>query len=197
MGSLEGSMRKTYTKKFGRKKWTEHVQTIDEMWEGIEKEIRRLRFPFKQTRLYQDGLPVCGKEKEIVRELARKGSRNHKLLLWLMNHGALMMGTEDPELLLREYNHHKRIVGARIHEERERFIREFATEAVELLKKRDEKIRDRIVETLQSGETGILFLGLLHHVDELLPPDIKVNYLIHRLPFRRSFEMQAAGSGDP
>lgn len=190
MGSLAESMQKTYTKKFGKQKWSEHVRAIDKMWEGIEKRIRALKLPFKRTKIYQDGLPVCGKEKEIIRELAQKGSRNHKLVLWLMSQGAMMMGTEDPELLIREYNHHKRIMEAKTNDERERFVHKFAEEAGELLKKRDQKIRDRIVETLQQGETGILFLGLLHHVDELLPPDMKVSYLIHRLPFRRSFEMQ-------
>jgi len=190
MGSLAGSMREAYTKKFGDKKWTEHVQAIDEMWEGIEKRVRGLKIPFKRTKIYQDGLAVCGKEREIVRELAKKGSRNHQLILRLMKRGARIEGTEDPQLLIREYNHLKGVMGAKTHEERERFIHEFAKEAGELLKKRDRKIRDRIVETLKSGETGIVFLGLLHRVDELLPSDIRITYLIHRLPFRRSFEMQ-------
>lgn len=192
MGSLAGSMRETYTKKFGRKKWSEHVQAIDEMWNGIEKKIRRLRLPFKRTKIYQDGLPLCGKEKEIIGELAQKGSHNHSLVLWLMNQGATVVGTEDPQLLLREYHHLKRVTQAKTHDEREKFVHEFAKESGEILKKRDQKIRDRILETLGPGETGIVFLGLLHQVDELLPSDIKRSYLIHRLPFRRSFEIQMA-----
>lgn len=192
MGSLAGSMRETYTKKFGQQKWKGHVQAIDEMWDGIEKRVRRLRLPFKRTKVYQDGLAVCGKEREIIRELAKKGSRNHQLVLRLMKRGATIEGTEDPQLLLREYNHLRSVMGARTHEERERFIHEFAGEADDLLKKRDQKIRDRIAGTLRPGETGIIFLGLLHRVDEILPPDIRITYLIHRLPFRRSFEMQTA-----
>lgn len=192
MGSLAGSMRTAYTKKFGKKKWMEHVRAIDEMWDGIEKKVRRLRLPFKQTKVYQDGLALCGKEREIVQELANQGSRNHQLVLRLIKRGATIEGTEDPQLLLREYTHLRSVIGAKTHEERERFIHEFAKESDELLKKRDQKIRDRIVETLKSGETGIVFLGLLHRVDELLPPNIRVSYLIHRLPFRRSFEMQTA-----
>lgn len=193
MGSLAGSMREDYTKNFGKKKWNEHVQSIDDMWKGIEKKVRGLKIPFKKVKIYQDGLPLCGKEKEIIGELSQKGSRNHKLVQWLMDQGATLVGTEDPQLLLQEYHHLKRATQAKTHDERERFIHEFASVSGELLNKRDQKIRDRILETLGSGETGILFLGLLHRVDELLPPDIKVGYLIHRLPFRRSFEIQAVG----
>lgn len=193
MGSLAGSMREAYTKNFGKKKWSEHVQSIDDMWKGIEKKVRGLKIPFKKVKIYQDGLPLCGKEKEIIGELSQKGSRNHKLVQWLMDQGATLVGTEDPQLLLQEYHHLKRATQAKTHDERERFIHEFASVSGELLNKRDQKIRDRILETLDSGETGILFLGLFHRVDELLPPDIKVSYLIHRLPFRRSFEIQAAG----
>ena len=56
------------------------------------------------ARIYQDGLPVCGKEEQIVRELAAAGSVNHQLVLELVGKGASLVGTEDPELLLREYH---------------------------------------------------------------------------------------------
>ena len=39
----------------------------------------------------------------------------------------------------------------------------------------------RINETLKSGETGILFLGMLHSLEGYLHPDVKVIY-----PLRRS-----------
>jgi DNA-binding response OmpR family regulator len=40
-------------------------------------------------------LPVCGRDLEIVAELAKAGSRNHPLLLRLKGRGALLMGTES------------------------------------------------------------------------------------------------------
>ncbi|MEK7083793.1 MAG: hypothetical protein AAB932_01005, partial [Patescibacteria group bacterium] len=33
---------------------------IDEMWEGIAAKIMELALPWEKTRIYQDGLPVCG-----------------------------------------------------------------------------------------------------------------------------------------
>ncbi|OGQ68897.1 MAG: hypothetical protein A3F89_03800 [Deltaproteobacteria bacterium RIFCSPLOWO2_12_FULL_50_11] len=160
------------------------------MWLGIRKRLRTLKLPFRKVKVYQDGLPVCGKEKEIIRDLAKRGSPNHELVLWLIQQGAMVVGTEDPRLLVREYTHLKKIMESKTHQERERLVHEFEKEADELLKKRDQRIRDQIVLTLRSGETGVIFLGLLHRVDEILPPEIKISYLIHRLPFRRSFEME-------
>jgi hypothetical protein len=190
MGTLSGSMRDTYVKKFGAKKWQEHVSAIEEMWDGISRKVRALKLPFKKVKIYQDGLPLCGKEREIVDDLARKGSLNHRLVLWMIHRGASLVGTEDPQLLVREYEHLRGIAGARTHRERERLVHEFEGEAGSLLKKRDQAIRDRIVSTLNRGESGVVFMGLLHRVDELVPPYISVHYLIHRLPFRRSFAME-------
>ena len=38
----------------------------------------------------------------------------------------------------------------------------------------------RINDTLKDGETGILFLGMLHSVERYLHPDVKVIYPLHR-----------------
>jgi hypothetical protein len=53
----------------------------------------------------------------------------------------------------------------------------------DLLQRRDQFIAGRISATLGAGETGILFIGLIHRVDESLPEDIEVVPLISLLPF--------------
>lgn len=190
MGSLSAAAKKIYTEKLGKKLWQHHVSAIDEMWGGIKKQIARLKLPYKKTRIYQDGLPVCGREKEIVKELAGKGSPNYLILRWLMNRGAAVVGTEDPQLLIEEYHAIKQILAARNNGQKKKWVEQYEKAAPELLKKRDIYIRDRINKTLPPGGTGLLFMGLLHRVDELLPKDIRVSYLIYRLPFHRSFEME-------
>lgn len=190
MGTLAPAMREAYVKKFGEKKWQEHVRVIDEMWQGIRQKVEQMSFSRKKVKVYQDGLPICGIEKRIIADLAKKGSPNHKLVQWMMRQGATLMGTEDPKLLLEEYQHVRRITQAKTHQEHEKLVHEFAEQSAELLQKRDQKISDQIDSTLKKGETGLLFIGLLHRVDELLPRDIQASYLIHRLPFRRSFEME-------
>src|SRR5262249_55932565 len=57
----------------------------------------------RKARLYQDGLPACGLEEKIVRDLAMQGVPNYRILLKLMERGATLEGTEDPDLLRTEY----------------------------------------------------------------------------------------------
>jgi hypothetical protein len=190
MGSLAAAAKETYLEKIGKKLWRHHVKAIDEMWTGIKKMISRLSIIYKDVYIYQDGLPLCGKEQEIVDALAKQGSPNHLAIQWLTRRGASVMGTEDPQLLLQEYNYLKQILAARDARQRKKYTSQYEEAASELLKKRDLYICSRINNTLPPGKTGILFIGLLHRVDELLPSDIRVNYLIYRLPFKRSFEMK-------
>ena len=40
---------------------------VDKFWKQIEETIDSLRLPYERVRVYQDGLPVCGKELELRR----------------------------------------------------------------------------------------------------------------------------------
>src|SRR3990170_3847708 len=122
MGSLAESLKKEYIKKYGIHKWEQHLKKINDLWTGIEERLNQKNLRYNQVKVYQDGLPVCGKELEIVRDIANSGGRNHQLLLKLIHEGA----------------------------------------------------------------TGVLFLGMLHKVDEKLPSDIVIDYLIYHLPFKEA-----------
>lgn len=185
MGSMSGALKQEYIKKFGEQKWNQHVREVDQMWDGLRAKIDKLRLDWSNVRIYQDGLPVCGKEKEIVADLASKGSKNHEVVQWLVDNGASLEGTEDTSLLLEEYNHIKRIAEAKNNKEKNKSIEEYEKTAEDLLSRRDNFIKERINQTLKAGETGILFMGLLHRVDEGLSAGIKVSFLIYRLPFKR------------
>jgi hypothetical protein len=112
---------------------------------------------------------VCGRELDIVKELAAAGSRNHRLALELVRRGATVMGTESGELLVEEYGRVRRLLGSC--ETRARH-EDFKTSGAALIQKRDRFIAQRIAATLVRGEIGILFLGMLHAVAGLLPADI-------------------------
>jgi hypothetical protein len=190
MGTLAAQMKESFVSQYDEETWSEHWQAIQEMWDGLKLKIQQLKPDYKTIRLYQDGLPVCGFEERIIRDLSQKGSKNHQLLLWLIEQGAALEGTEDPGLLVEEYTHIKGILSAATDDARDKAVKAYETVATGLLSRRDRFISDRIEKTLKKGETGLLFLGMLHKVDELLSKDIKVSYLIHRLPFKRSFEMK-------
>lgn len=174
MGAFSETIRKVTLEKLGGRVWRRKVALIGQLWRGIEESVDALALDYARTRVYQDGLPVCGKESEIVSDIARLGSPNHQLLLRLQARGAAIMGTESPDLLLEEYALLKKVLQGE--DAKEVLQAEAMHEAASnfILKKRDTFIAARIGETLQVGETGVLFLGILHDLSGLLPADIQV-----------------------
>jgi len=180
MGSLYGILKDEYIRRFGTEKWEEHNRIIEDFWQGVREKVLGLKLDYQRTRLYQDGLPLCGKEIDIVHELLRMGSRNHQILMELIQLGAKIEGTEDPKLLLKEYTY---LRDASANSENQQAKRRYQTMAKSLLQRRDSYIALRIDKTLDDGETGLLFIGISHRVDEKLPKDIQIEYVIYRLPF--------------
>ena len=103
MGALNEPIQRLKVKKLGKKMWERNPELVKDFWTQIEQATQGLALAYEKVRLYQDGLPVCGHELEIVNDLAKAGSRNYQLLLKLKEKGATLMGTESPELLLEEY----------------------------------------------------------------------------------------------
>lgn len=179
MGALKEPVVRATMEKLGRAGLSRHLAAIDQFWSEIEAFIDGLPLAFDRVRLYQDGLPVCGREAETVTELAQSGSRNHRLLLRLMNRGAVLMGTESGDLLVQEYQLAKQSLttppprAAGVAAQRRAL-------GAALLERRDQFMAQRINDTLNPGETGILFLGMLHSLERYLSKDIQVIYPLHR-----------------
>ena len=179
MGALQESAVRAALEKLGRAGLSRKTAAIEKIWTEIEAAIDALVLPFNRVRLYQDGLPVCGREVEIVTELARAGSRNHQLLVRLMARGAVLMGTESGDLLVQEYQLARQSLTTRPPRAAGVAASRRALSQA-LLQRRDQFIAQRIHETLKSGETGILFLGMLHSLEQYLNPDVKVIYPLQR-----------------
>ena len=161
----------------GRQALARNAAVVEKMWEEIEKVVDHLPVTPGAVRVYQDGLPVCGHEQEIVSELANAGNRNHRLLLKLQARGATLMGTESPELLLEEYRRATAAFASGAGAYRETGQEQFRDT---LLEKRDRYIADRINGTLGDRETGVLFVGMLHNVAAYLDSDVTVLYPLGR-----------------
>ena len=175
-------VKQEYVTRYGHEKWAEHLKSIDEVWSGIRRMVAALELPYASVRLYQDGLPLCNKEADIVKEVAAQGSQNHQFLVELMAQGAQLMGTEDPPLLLQEYQFHQDALGGG--EQGHENQRE--DQSRKLLSGRDRFIAGRINATLSAGEIGLLFLGLAHSVEPLLDADILVRHLLPSLRERQA-----------
>ncbi|MBI2336709.1 MAG: hypothetical protein HYU97_08115 [Deltaproteobacteria bacterium] len=159
----------------------EKVRSIQEMWAGLQKKLLDLALPWEKVRIYQDALPVCGREEEIVRQLALKGSMNHRLLLGFMKRGARLEGTEDPGLLLKEYDLLSQAFSGSSDASH---ATPYRAQSDALLAERDQFIVRRVQETLQDGETVLLFMGVRHKIEPLLKKDYELTYVIYRLPFQ-------------
>lgn len=175
LGSLAGSVRKVHVARFGKDAWERHVRAIEEIWKGIQVRVLSMGLEYTRVKVYQDGLPVCGAEEAIVRDLARSGSPNHQLVSYMLDLGATLVGTEDPRLLVRQYHEMKAAItgrqGARPPDG-----------GRGTLKERDRFVAERIRTTLCEGETGVLFMGLAHQVDRLLAGDTRMPIAVFRLP---------------
>lgn len=176
LGALATRVQTATSTTFGADAWRRHVQALDRFWNEVEGLLDGLYLDPKRTRLYQDGLPVCGHELEIVEEMTRKGSHNHRILLRLHSMGATLMGTESGPLLLQEYNLDKQLLTLDQDNPDSKGLDALQMHAREVLIARDCFIAERINTTLEQGETGILFLGILHDVSPWLNPDIQVLY---------------------
>jgi hypothetical protein len=191
MGSQAGAIEREHIRRHGQGEWARTRRLVEEVWDGLRKRFLALDLDYRRVRIYQDGLPVCGREMDIVREVAQGGSRNYALILELLERGAILEGTESPELLREEYERIQRVVQevsgpqgqVRTGRAAEQGRETDARESERILIQRDAFIGRRIEESLKEGEVGVLFIGLMHRADRCLPPDVEVQYLIHRLPF--------------
>lgn len=171
LGSLQKAVKAEFVQRFGANDWQSHEALIAKLWDMIEEKLAALELDYRKVRIYQDGLPVCGFEEKIVRELADAGSRNYQLVSALMEKGATVTGTEDAQLLIREYrSYQQRLEGAVPASQK-------TPDSEQLLEARDRFIARQIDETLREGETGLLFLGAAHRLEALQSTDLQVETL--------------------
>ena len=100
-----------------------------------------------------------------------------QILLDLMQKGASLTGTESPELLMEEYELARQVLGLLDSGRAGTLAKSQKGIGKTLLDKRDRYIAERIDRTLKVGETGLIFLGMLHSLEGLLPSDIRVTSL--------------------
>ena len=178
MGSLAEGLASAIIDRLGRRHWDEYLALLDGFWQAVRAELEKLALDYQQVDLYQDGLPVCGQELELVQKAAAAGSENHQLLLDLVARGAKLIGTEDPKLLLDEYRDVQTALQGGLEGASSPQQPVGVSRRQETLSKRDAYISRRIDQSLLPGRTGMLFLGMMHNVEPFLPADIVVTRLV-------------------
>ena len=180
MGSVKEFMERVSESTFGKRAWEEHRRELERFWADLESSLkRRLEgVNLSQAKLYQDGQVIDGPlGVKMVEEIARRGSKNHQILLDLIQRGATLMRTESFELLKEEYKFIKGMASARSGMEASLARDAYRKRKGSLLKERDHYIAKNIDRSLKEGDLGILFIGATHRVEENLPKDVEVEYL--------------------
>jgi hypothetical protein len=172
-----GSIAKDVTKRgiadLGEEVWEKHRKTVEGFWDVISHYFSSIDvFGMK---IYQDGMIVAGEMgQKIVEEIAKMGSRNHELVLSLLKRGAILVKTEVFRLVKEERDRLLAITQAKsITQKIIAFIR-YKLVKDKLISKRDDFIAKRIDETLNNGETGIIFIGAYHDIKKRLPKSIQI-----------------------
>lgn len=174
LGSAAAAVSKHTVAATGEKRWVKHGKVVRRFWQGIADYL--LSLDPKALRIYQDGLAADGAAVlGVLEKAASRGSPNYQLLLELVRRGAVLRKAEDPSLLLAE----RQILLDALDKpgETATSMGVYRAQRDRLLTARDRFIAKTVGETLEDGETGVLFLGALHEALTYLPPDIEVKQL--------------------
>jgi len=173
LGSLAKEVTKRGIADFGPDFWAEHERTILAFWDALVEYFESVEV--SGCRIYQDGMIAEGEvAQKIVEEGVKSGSKNYELVSGLLKRGALLMKTEDFSLVKEERDRLLKITKAKtIFAKLLAFII-YKFRKTKLLKKRDDFITKRIWETLNAGQTGILFVGAYHDIKSRLPEDFRI-----------------------
>ena len=173
LGSLAGDVTKRSIADLGEDVWREHQRTVEGFWDAISDYFNSI--DVSGMKIYQDGMVAEGEIGEkIVEESLNLGSRNYQLVSRLLKRGAILVKTEDFNLVKKERDRLLKIIQAKtIAEKILGFIRYKLIKNI-LLNKRDEYIAKRIDETLHEDQTGIIFIGAYHNIKHKLHRDIQI-----------------------
>lgn len=173
LGSLAKDVTKRGIADLGQEVWKEHIKTVEDFWDAIALYFNSI-YVFGM-KIYQDGMVAEGEVGEkIVEEGIKSGSKNYEVISRLLEKGAVLVKTEDFNLVKEERDRLLKITQAKsITAKLLGFMKYKLTKNI-LLNKRDKFIAKRIVETLYQGETGIIFIGAYHNIKKRLPKDIQI-----------------------
>lgn len=163
LGSIAEDVAKRGIKGFGEEFWQEHRKAVSGFWDAIADYFIDLEV--NGFKVYQDGLVAGGEVGErIIEEGLRTGSKNYEIIDNLIKKGAKLVQTEDFPLVKKERDRIVKITQAKTIPRKIMAYLGYKLTKNKLLKKRDEYVAKRIKETLNHGETGILFMGAYHNI---------------------------------
>jgi hypothetical protein len=173
LGSLAKDVSKGSLASFGEDILKEHNSAVEKFWSVISNYFETV--DASGMKIYQDGMLADGAmAQKIVEEALKSGSRNYEIVASLMKRGAVLIRTEDFNLLKEERDRLVAMTQAKSLISTLIALIKYKLAKLGLLNRRDEYIARRIAETLSHDEKGILFIGAYHNIKGRLPSDIKI-----------------------
>lgn len=173
LGSIAEDVTKRGIADLGEDFWRGHIKTVEYFWDAISHYFDTI--DVSGMKIYQDGMVAEGEVgKMIVEEGLRSGSKNYELISRLLKRGATLVKTEDIRLVKEERDRLVAITQAKSIIQRLIALTRYKLVKNILLNKRDRFIAQRIDETLNQDERGILFIGAYHNIKKRFPKDIQI-----------------------
>lgn len=175
MGTLGADLRRKSATGVGEIKWQKHTETVNGYWDAIESYFENIDRHIPGIKIYQDGMFVDGEMAlKFLSEGIKAGSINSKIVLRLIDRGAILLKTEDFKMVKDEYDGLQNILKAKTSIKKLMLLLRYKLSKPIFLVRRDQIIATTITTTLSEDETGILFIGAYHNVMKKLPKDITV-----------------------
>lgn len=173
LGSLSEEIKKRGVADLGEEVWAIHTKTIEGFWDAIAAYVNFISVG--GIKIYQDGMIMGGEiGNKIVEEGVKAGSKNYKIISNLLKKGAVLVNTEDFNLVKKERDKLLSITQSKTITPKLFALLKYKLTKNQLLNQRDKFIAKRIIETLNPGERGIIFIGAYHNIKEKLPKDIQI-----------------------
>lgn len=150
----------------------EYEAAVTKYWVEVGRFVRDtfINGDINVNKVYQDGLSDVSEE-DVAKVVTQAQTANYEILRWLKTQGALIRGTEDHALLLKEHQNLAILSG--LPQDEDAWL-EAKLAYAQVLGERDIYIAQRIREDLLPGETGVLFIGAAHQVTPLLEEEIPI-----------------------
>lgn len=171
LGSISDAAHEKGHDIFGRVRWEAHRETVKLFWKQIALYFKGI--DAEGLDIFQDGLPVGGEiARRIIREGARRGSENYRVVLDLIHRGGIIKKTEDVTLLKKELARVEHLSRREPHGEEKTTPFQDLISSDPLMADRDRFTAQNINKHL--GRQGVLFMGAFHSVPMYLEKEIHV-----------------------
>lgn len=194
LGSVASAIDKKSASLCGEERWARHKETVAKFWRSIEDYFANI--DTSNLKIYQDGLLADGEPgRRVIEEAAKRGSKNHQIILNLVRRGAEIRKTEAYLLLKEEYKYIADLTHSKSAAEKTIAYVNYNLRKNQLTKERDKFVARTIDETLKEGETGVLFMGSYHNIFPYLAQDIIVKQVKDGGKISAYFKELVSGGG--